>query len=73
MGLGLAASPYEISAIYSLQSRKAARIAIGYSFVVQAIIGTGILLFGLSMRVAVPFLPEPDLAMPTLGLSVLPY
>lgn len=73
VGLGLAASPYEISAIYSLQSRKAARLAIGYSFLFQAIIGTGILLFGLSMRVAVPFLPEPDLAMPTLGLSVLPF
>jgi Na+/proline symporter len=73
VGLGLAASPYEISAIYSLQSRRTARLAIGYSFLFQAVIGTGILLFGLSMRVAVPFLPEPDLAMPTLGLSVLPF
>jgi Na+/proline symporter len=72
IGLGLAAAPYEISTIYSLQSRKAARQAIGYSFLFQAFIGTGVLLFGLSMRVAFPYLPEPDLATPMLGMSVLP-
>jgi Na+/proline symporter len=72
IGLGLAAAPYEISTIYSLQTRKAARQAIGYSFLFQAFIGTGVLLFGLSMRVAFPFLPEPDLATPMLGMSVLP-
>jgi Na+/proline symporter len=72
MGLGLAAAPYEISAIYSLQNRRTTRLAIGYSFVFQAFIGTGILLFGLEMRKAVPFLPNADLAAPVLGTSILP-
>jgi Na+/proline symporter len=72
IGLGLAASPYEISAIYSIQSKRATRLAIGYSFLFQGCIGVGILVFGLSMRVAMPELPDPDLATPVLGMSVLP-
>ena len=73
IGLGLAAAPYEISAIYAMQSRQTVRKAIGYSFLFQSIIGIGILLFGLSMRVAVPHLPDPDLATPMLGMSILPF
>jgi SSS family transporter len=73
IGLGLAAAPYEISAIYAMQSRQTVRQAIGYSFLFQSIIGIGILFFGLSMRVAVPHLPDADLAMPMLGMSILPY
>jgi len=72
IGLGLAAAPYEISAIYSIQSKRATRMAIGYSFFFQACIGVGVLLFGLSMRVAMPQLPTPDLATPVLGMSILP-
>lgn len=72
LGLGLAASPYEISAIYSMQSKRATRMAIGYSFFFQGCVGIGVLLFGLSMRVAMPFLPAADLATPVLGMSVLP-
>ncbi len=72
IGLGLAVAPYEISAIYSIQSKRATRLAIGYSFLFQACIGVGVLLFGLSMRVAMPQLPQPDLATPVLGMSILP-
>jgi Na+/proline symporter len=72
IGLGLAVAPYEISAIYSIQSKRATRMAIGYSFLFQACIGIGVLLFGLSMRVAMPQLPAPDLATPVLGMSILP-
>lgn len=73
LGLGIAAAPYEISAIYSMQSRKTVKLAIGYSFIFQAFIALGVLLFGLSMRVLVPHLPNPDLATPMLGLSILPF
>ncbi|HEV2616647.1 MAG TPA: sodium:solute symporter family protein [Candidatus Acidoferrales bacterium] len=72
VGLGLACAPYEISAIYSLSSKRVTRLAIGYSFVFQAIIAVGVLIFGLSMRKLVPFLPDPDLATPVLGMSILP-
>src|SRR5206468_9275616 len=73
IGLGLAAAPYEISTIYSMQSRRAAQLAIGWSFFFQAFIGIGVLVFGLSMRVAVPHLPDPDLGTPMLGTSILPF
>jgi Na+/proline symporter len=73
LGLGIAAAPYEISAIYSMQSRHAVKLAIGYSFVFQAFIAVGVLLFGLATRVAVPYLPSPDLATPVLGLGILPF
>lgn len=72
MGLGLAAAPYEISAIYAMQSKRAARLAIGWSFVFQGFVGVGVLIFGLSMRVAMPQLPTPDLGTPVLGMQVLP-
>jgi Na+/proline symporter len=73
IGLGLAAAPYEISAIYSMQSRRATQLAIGWSFLFQSFVGIGVLVFGLSMRVAVPHLPDPDLGTPMLGTSVLPF
>jgi Na+/proline symporter len=72
LGLGLAAAPYEISAIYSLQNRRTARLAIGYSFVFQGLVAMGVLILGLEMRKLVPFLPNADLAAPVLGISVLP-
>ena len=73
LGLGLAAAPYEISAIYSMQSRRSTRLAIGWSFLFQACIGFGVLIFGLSARVLVPQLPEPDLGTAFLGTSILPF
>ena len=73
VGLGLAAAPYEISAIYAMQSRRATRMAIGWSFFFQAFVGVGVLIFGLSLRVLMPYLPDPDLGTPTLGQSVLPF
>ncbi|MBC7893921.1 MAG: sodium:solute symporter family protein [Cytophagaceae bacterium] len=72
IGLGIAAAPYEISAIYAMQSRRTARLAIGWSFVFQGFIGVGILFFGLATRVAVPHLPNPDLGTPMLGMYLLP-
>jgi len=72
LGLSLAAAPYEISAIYSMQSRRATQQAIGYSFVFQGVIAVGILLFGMQMRKIVPFLPNADLATPVLGTNILP-
>lgn len=73
VGLGIAAAPYEISAIYAMRSKRATQLAIGWSFLFQAFVGIGVLIFGLSMRVAMPYLPEPDLGTPMLGMSMLPF
>jgi len=56
-----------------MQSRRATRLAIGWSFLFQACIGFGVLIFGLSARVLVPQLPEPDLGTAFLGTSILPF
>jgi Na+/proline symporter len=72
VGLGTATAPYEITAFYSLASQRATRLAIGYSFLFQAFVAIGVLICGLSARNLMPYLTSPDLAVPTLGLYVLP-
>ena len=72
VGLGTATAPYEITAFYSLASQRATRIAIGYSFLFQAFVAIGVLICGLSARNLMPYLSNPDLATPTLGLDILP-
>jgi len=72
VGLGSATAPYEITAFYSLTSQRAARVAIGYSFVFQAFVAIGVLICGLSARNLMPYLSNPDLAVPTLALYLLP-
>jgi Na+/proline symporter len=72
VGLGTATAPYEITAFYSLASQRATRLAIGYSFLFQAFVAIGVLICGLSARNLMPYLANPDLAVPTLGLHLLP-
>ncbi len=72
VGLGTATAPYEITAFYSLASQRATRLAIGYSFLFQAFVAIGVLICGLAARNLMPYLSSPDLAVPTLGLHVLP-
>jgi SSS family transporter len=72
VGLGTATAPYEITAFYSLASQRATRLAIGYSFLFQAFVAIGVLICGLSTRQLLPYLSNPDLAVPTLGLHLLP-
>ena len=72
VGLGTATAPYEITAFYSLASQRTTRLAIGYSFLFQAFVAIGVLTCGLAARNLMPYLSNPDLAMPTLGLHLLP-
>ena len=72
VGLGTATAPYEITAFYSLASQRTTRLAIGYSFLFQAFVAIGVLICGLTARNLMPYLTNPDLAVPTLGLYVLP-
>jgi len=72
LGLGMAAAPYEISAFYSLTTKKATQVAIGYSFLFQTFVAIGVLSCGLSARRYLPYLTNPDLATPALALNILP-
>ncbi|HUA83466.1 MAG TPA: sodium:solute symporter family protein [Bryobacteraceae bacterium] len=72
VGLGTATAPYEITAFYSLSSQRVTRLAIGYSFLFQAFVAVGVLVCGLATRNLMPYLTNPDLAVPTLSLYLLP-
>jgi SSS family transporter len=70
-GLGLAATPLEITRFISMRDVATARYAIGVGFVFQAIIGVAIMMIGLSMRALFPALPTPDLASSVMAAHVL--
>ena len=70
-GLGLAATPLEITRFISMRDAATARYAIGVAFVFQAIVGSSIMMIGLSMRALFPALPTPDLASSVMAAHVL--
>ncbi len=70
-GLSLAATPLEITRFMAMRDAAAARNAVGVAFVFQAIIGSAVLMVGLSMRALFPDLPSPDLASAVMMAHVL--
>ncbi len=70
-GLSLAATPLEITRFMAMRDRATARYAIGVAYIFQAIIGSAVLMVGLSMRALFPTLPSPDLASATMAAQVL--
>jgi SSS family transporter len=70
-GLALAATPLEITRFMAMRDLRAARYAVGVSFIVQAIIGASIMIIGLSMRALFPNLPSGDLASSVMAAYVL--
>jgi SSS family transporter len=71
-GLSLASTPLEITRFLAMRDAATARYAIGVAYLVQALIGSAVMLVGLSMRALFPALPSPDLASATMAASVLP-
>jgi len=70
-GLSLAATPLEITRFMAMRDAATARYAIGVAFVFQAVIGSAVMLVGLSMRALFPNLPSPDLASAVMMAHVL--
>lgn len=70
-GLGLAATPLEITRFISMRDTATARYAVGVAYVCQAVIGVAIMMIGLSMRALFPALPTPDLASAVMAAHVL--
>jgi SSS family transporter len=70
-GLSLAATPLEITRFMAMRDVRTARYAVGVAFVFQAVIGSAVLMVGLSMRALFPDLPSPDLASAVMMAHVL--
>jgi len=70
-GLSLAATPLEITRFMAMRDVQTARYAIGVAFVFQAVIGSAVMVLGLSMRALFPHLPSPDLASAVMMAHVL--
>lgn len=70
-GLSLASTPLEITRFMAMRDASTARYAIGVAYIFQALIGSAVMLIGLSMRALFPDLPSPDLASATMAAHVL--
>lgn len=70
-GLSLAATPLEITRFISMRDAATARYAIGVAFIFQAVIGSAVMMIGLSMRALFPELSSADLASSVMAAHVL--
>ncbi len=70
-GFGMLGAPYEIVRIYSMRDEQTVRYAIGTTLIFQILIGGGVAVVGMSMRVLYPQLTTPDLASVIMSIDVL--
>lgn len=70
-GFGMIGAPYEIVRIYSMRDEDTVRYAIGLTLTFQIVIGAGVALLGMGMRVMYPQLTTPDLASVVMSIEVL--
>lgn len=71
-GLAQATAPYELARFYTMRDVRTVRLAIGWSFLFQAIVFVSIAFLGMATRSLFPFLPSPDVASTVLSIDVLP-
>ncbi|MFC5604762.1 sodium:solute symporter family protein [Sporosarcina koreensis] len=71
-GFSIAIAPYELARMYTLKNAKTVRLAIGFSFVFQMIVGISVALGGMGMRALFPVLNSGDSASSIMAINVLP-
>jgi SSS family transporter len=71
-GFAMAIAPYELVRMYTLKSQKTVRLAIGFSFIFQAIVALSVCLGGMAMRSLFPVLGTGDSASSIMAINVLP-
>jgi SSS family transporter len=70
-GLSIAAAPYEMTRYYSMRDVATVRYAIGISMVIQALIGSSVMILGLGMRGLFPYLSSADQASSIMASVVM--
>ncbi|MFJ7727507.1 sodium:solute symporter [Neobacillus sp. NPDC097160] len=71
-GFAMAAAPYELARMYTLRDRKTVKLAIGFSFVFQAVVGISVAAAGMAIRALFPYMPTPDIASTIMAINILP-
>lgn len=71
-GFSIAAAPYELARMYTLRDKKTVKLAIGFSFIFQAIIGISVAAAGMAIRTLYPYMPTPDIASTIMSINILP-
>ena len=71
-GFAMAAAPYELARMYTLRDRKTVKLAIGFSFIFQAVVGISVAAAGMSIRTLFPYMPTPDIASTIMAINILP-
>jgi SSS family transporter len=71
-GFSMAAAPYELARMYTLRSRKTVKMAIGFSFIFQAVVAISVASAGMAIRTLYPYMPTPDIASTILAVNILP-
>lgn len=71
-GLSIGIAPYELARMYTMKSEKTVRLAIGFSFIFQAVIAISIGLAGLGIRAVYPVLSNADAASSIMAFELLP-
>jgi len=71
-GLSMAIAPYELARMYTLKDEKTVRLAIGFSFIFQAVIAVSIGLVAVGIRTIYPVIGNPDTASSIMALDLLP-
>jgi SSS family transporter len=72
LGFSIAAAPYEMVRFYSMKDKATVRFAIGICFVLQALIGSAVMIMGLMIRSIFPALPSADQASSIMAGYILP-
>lgn len=71
-GFSMAAAPYELTRMYTLRDKRTVKLAIGYSFIFQAIVGISVAAAGMAIRTLYPYMPTPDIASTIMAINILP-
>ncbi|WNS75779.1 sodium/solute symporter [Bacillus sp. DTU_2020_1000418_1_SI_GHA_SEK_038] len=71
-GLSVAIAPYELARMYTMKNKRTVRLAIGFSFIFQAVIGIGVGLAGFAIRSLYPVLNSADTASSIMAINILP-
>jgi len=71
-GLSICVAPYELARMYTLRSKKTVKLAIGFSFVFQAIIAISVAAAGMAIRSLYPYMSTPDIASTIMAINILP-
>lgn len=71
-GFSMAAAPYELARMYTLRDKKTVKLAIGFSFIFQAVVAVSVAAAGMAVRTMFPYMSTPDIASTIMAIDIVP-